>query len=108
MNRHQKHLSACLIALAALFSTAPIAAWAATAPDLGAASNFVVLGGTAVTCTTSSMVIGDLGVSPGTAYTDTVCAVAGTVHVGDLAAANARADFLSAYATLQPTLKNQS
>lgn len=43
MNHLQKHFSASLIALAAIL-TAPMA-WAATAPDLGAAASFAVLGG---------------------------------------------------------------
>jgi hypothetical protein len=48
MNHLQKHLSASLIALAAL-TAAPIAAWAATAPSLGTAASFAVLSvGTAV------------------------------------------------------------
>ena len=43
MKHLQKHFSASLIALAALLSAAPMAAWAATAPTLGAASSFAVL-----------------------------------------------------------------
>jgi Protein of unknown function (DUF3494). len=51
MNHHQKHLSACLIALAALFSTAPMA-WAATAPSLNSASGYAVLSAGSLTPTT--------------------------------------------------------
>ena len=43
MNHLQKHFSARLIALAALLA-APMATWAATAPDLGTAASFAVLG----------------------------------------------------------------
>ena len=76
MNYHQKHLSACLIALAALFSTVSIqGAWAAV-PPLGAESSFSVLGRTAVTCTTST-VVGDVG-SGGT-FTNTDCTISGAV-----------------------------
>src|ERR1019366_2428251 len=57
MNHHQKHLSACLIALAALFSTAPIGAWAATAPALNSASGYAVL--SAGTATTPSSTVAD-------------------------------------------------
>jgi hypothetical protein len=70
-------------------------AWA-QAPSLGTAANFAVLGGTAVTCT-SSVITGDVGISPGSAVTNTGCTISGTVHVNDLAATNARTDFLSAY-----------
>jgi hypothetical protein len=73
---------------------------AATPSLLGSASSFAVLGGSAVTCTTSS-VTGDVGVSPGTALTLTSCPIAGgTVHANDAAAVSARRDFDTAYAAL--------
>jgi hypothetical protein len=106
MNHHQKHLSACLIALAALFSTAPMA-WAATAPSLGAASTFGALGGAGVTCTSPIPVLpaitvnGDVG-TPGTAPTlvtgfPTLCSLSGTVQLG---AVTAYANFMTAYTAL--------
>ena len=107
MNVIQKHLSACLLATAALLgSTAP--AWAQT--SLGTASNFAVLGGTNVTCTAGS-VVGDVGVSPGGAvpFTNTGCTITGgTPPATNAAAAQARTDFLSAYAVLQSTACTQS
>ncbi len=78
----------CLLSMGSL-------AWA-QAPSLGTAASFGVLGGTAVTCT-SSVITGDVGISPGSAVTNTSCTISGTVHVNDLAATNARTDFLSAY-----------
>jgi hypothetical protein len=53
---------------AALFLGAP-AALAQTAPPMGAAQSFAVLGNTTVTNTGPSVVSGDVGVSPGTAVT---------------------------------------
>jgi hypothetical protein len=88
-----------LVAIAALAGMWPLAAQAATAPNLGSAANFAVLAGTAVTCTHST-VTGDVGVYPGTAVTETGCHIAGTIHAGDAAAQAASADFLSAYAAL--------
>jgi hypothetical protein len=71
----------------------------AQAPSLGTAATFAVLGGTAVTCT-SSVITGDVGISPGSAVTNTGCTISGTVHVNDAAATTARADFLSAYSAI--------
>jgi hypothetical protein len=87
MNHLQKHLSASLIALAALLSTAPMA-WAGqgaqTAPSLGMASSFAVLsatpnGGGAVTCT-DSIVNGDVGSSGAMAsVVQTNCTINGAI-----------------------------
>lgn len=101
MNDLQKYLSACLLATVALLGGAS-PAWAQV--SLGAASEFAVLGGTNVTCTNGSVVTGDVGVSPGSAvpFTNTGCTIAGaTPPETDAAAADARTDFLSAYAALQ-------
>ena len=80
MNHRQKHLSACLLAMAALLSTAPIqGAWAQTAPALGTASNFAVLGGAGVTCTASG-VAGDVGSLVSVTGFPDLCTLVGTVH----------------------------
>lgn len=102
LNHSQKYLSVRLIALVALLFATPIqGAWAAAAPAMGAAAQFSVLGGAAVTCT-GATVTGDVGVSPGSAFTNTGCAIAGaTPPETNVAAVGARSDFLSAYAMLQ-------
>jgi hypothetical protein len=94
---------AAIASLAALLSAAPFqAALAQTAPSLGTAQSFSVLGGTAVTCTTS-VITGDVGVFPGTAFTNTGCTIAGAMPPAtNAAAAQAHADFLSAYTALAP------
>ena len=66
---------------------------------LGAAEDFAVLGGSAVTCTDSA-VQGDAGVDLGGAFTQTNCTISGTVHVGDTVAQEAYDHFLLAYAAL--------
>ena len=88
-----------LVVFAMLAGVWPMAAQAATAPNLGSAANFAVLAGTAVTCTHST-VTGDVGVYPGTAVTRTGCHIAGSIHAGDAVAQAASADFLIAYAAI--------
>ena len=82
---------------AALFLAAPFqSAQAQSRPDLAAAENFTVLAATAVTCTNST-ILGDVGVYPGTAITQTDCTITGTVHPGDTVAAAAQTAFVAAY-----------
>jgi hypothetical protein len=70
-------------------------------PTLGRAAPFAVLGGSTVTNTGSSVVIRDLGVSPGTATTGfPPGSVNGTIHSNDTAAQNAQTDATAAYNTL--------
>jgi len=89
-----------LLGITALLSAAPFhAAWAQTAPSLGAASGFSVLGGTAVTCT-DSVVAGDVG-SAG-AFTNTTCAISGGMPPAtNPAAGGALVDLHSAYTAVQ-------
>lgn len=99
MKHLQKHLSASLIALAALLA-APMAAWAAPAPSLGTASSFAVLSaapnaGGAVSCTTST-VNGDVGSSGAMASVVNVgCTINGAVVAP--VSASVLNDFNSAY-----------
>jgi len=72
--------------------------WAqATAPSLGTAATFAVLGSSNVTCTAPGVISGDVGVSPGLFTNTTGCTMAGTVHQGDVAASNALAALNTAY-----------
>ena len=88
-------LGACILSLGNF-------AWGQTAPRLGSARDFAVLGATTVTNTGPTVITGDLGVSPGTTITGfppgTV--TAGTIHAGDSAAAIAQAAAHTAYSEL--------
>ena len=64
---------------------------AQTAPTLGVSGSFAVLGSTTVTNTGSTVVNGDLGVSPGNAvtgfYPPGIVTAPASIHAGDAAAA---------------------
>jgi hypothetical protein len=71
----------------------------APAISLGAAESFSLLASATVTCTNSSTVSGDVGVSPGIAITgfDASCTLSGNLHAQDATAAAAHADLLVAF-----------
>jgi hypothetical protein len=75
--------------------------WAQTAPSLGTAGNFSVLGGSTVTNTGPTVVNGDLGVSPGAAVIGFPPGIVnGTIHAADAVALQAQTDTTTAYNNL--------
>ncbi|MEX2660757.1 MAG: ice-binding family protein [Vicinamibacterales bacterium] len=79
-----------------------VPAMAQTAPSLGSAGSFAVLGGSTVTNTGSSVITGDLGVSPGSAVTGFPpgVVVGGTIHEADAVALAAQSAVTTAYNAL--------
>lgn len=75
---------------------------AQTAPALGSAQSFAVLGGSTVTNTGATVVTGNLGVSPGSAVTGFPpgLVVGGTIHAADATALAAQNSLTTAYNNL--------
>ena len=97
-------------AVVLLLSTGSLTtALAQTAPTLGTAKQFAVLGASTVTNTGPTTVAGDLGVSPGNAVTGFPPGlVTGTIHAVGAVPAQARLDAITAYNSLasQPCTAN--
>ena len=74
-----------------------------TAPDLGAAISFAVLGHTTVTNTGTSVITGDLGLSPGTSVTGFppgIMVPPSTIYIAEATAAGAQAAATAAFTDL--------
>ena len=93
-----------ILALSATLLLAVFAGSAAEARNipLGTAASFAVLGDSTITNTGPTVIVGSLGLSPGTSITGfppgTVSG--GTIHNNDAAAFQAQADALTAYLTM--------
>jgi len=87
-------------------SVIPFVVSPATAQLMGTAGSYAVLGSSTVTNTGNSVLLGDLGVSPGSAITGFLAVDGGpglfngTLNQGNAAAAQARSDANTAYLTL--------
>jgi hypothetical protein len=66
-------------------------------PSLGAADSFAVLGGSSVTSTGSTVVTGNLGVSPGNTISGSITVNVGATYRNDSVARQAQRDATSAY-----------
>ncbi len=106
-------LLAALTAIAALFAgcvedgagqtlTPARTTFAASAPPLGTEQSFAVLAGSTVTNTGTSVITGNLGVSPGSAVTGFPPGIVtgGTIHAADAVALQAQSDTTTAYNSL--------
>jgi len=98
-----------LAAAATLLVAGPAHAAGPTAPGLGQAASFAVLGGQAVTNTGPSVINGDLGVTPGNAISGFPPGIInGGLHYTDGVAAGAQADLVTAYDSVGPLAPTQT
>jgi type VI secretion system secreted protein VgrG len=100
--KYLRGITALILIVVALIAMQPGAARAATAPSLGTAGSFAVLGGSTVTNTGPSTINGDLGVAPGNTAPGTQPGiVTGVIHLGDAVALQAQDDVTTAYNALR-------
>jgi len=85
-----------------LFARSTLAQSSYSAPPLGSAATFAVLAAQTLGNTGSSVITGDVGVSPGKEITGTQPQiVSGALHLGDSASALAQSDLATGYAEAQ-------
>ncbi len=90
----------CSLGLSMFLGILP-SAFAASAPPLGGAQGFAVLGSSTVTNTGPSIVTGDIGVSPGSSITGfPPGTVIGGIHANDVTASTGQGDVTTAYNNL--------
>jgi uncharacterized protein GlcG (DUF336 family) len=90
----------CVAFSAVIAGANSLPALASTAPGLGTAAPFAILAGTTVTnnlAPSTTLVTGDLGVSPGSAVTNMVGHLVGTQHANDAVAIAAQNALTTAY-----------
>lgn len=94
-----KYIKILIVACVALISFSFIKlVRAATQVDFGTAEDFAILAGSTITNTGSSVINGDLGLSPGTSVTGfPPGTLNGTSHIGDSEAIQAKVDLNAAY-----------
>lgn len=99
MKSTKKIGSMMLALLITLVMTAPVISVAADeAPiNLGTAKGYAILAGQSITNTGSSIINGNVGLSPGTDYTPGPATINGEIHIADAAANQAKIDLLAAY-----------
>jgi hypothetical protein len=97
--RHHRLAAAAGLLVAALLIVAPVAFSAQAPVGLGTTDSFAVLAGSTVTNTGPSVISGSVGLDPGSAVTGFPPGIvlAGTTHISDGLALQAKNDLITAY-----------
>src|SRR6476469_7561486 len=98
--RVHSRLGVGLWCLAIAGTTTLLRAQSPAPPSIGDADSFAVLGGSSVTSTGSTVVTGNLGVSPGTTISGSPTVKIGATYRNDSVARQAQRDATSAYSDL--------
>jgi len=81
-----------------LVMSAPIISAAAEAPiNLGSAAGFAILAGQTITNTGTTVINGDVGIAPGSAFTQGPAVINGVIHINDAIAIQAKQDLVVAF-----------
>ena len=88
-----------LLAILGIAAFLSISSSAFAQPNLGTAGSFAVLGGSTVTNTGSSVITGNVGVSPGSSVTGFPPGIVtgGAIHAADAVAGQAQIDLIMVY-----------
>lgn len=90
--------SLVLILFITLVFSAPIISIAAEAPiNLGSAGGFAILAGQTITNTGTTVINGDVGIAPGSAFTQGPAVINGVIHINDAIAIQAKQDLVVAF-----------
>ena len=102
--RHHLHVVSTVAFAAVLLVLFVVAKPMQAQVNLGTAANFEVLGGSTVTNTGSTVVNGNVGVSPGSAVTGFPpgMVVGGSIHANDATAIQAQSDLIAAFNSITP------
>lgn len=95
MSFTKKMMSFLLIAL--VVSTSVISVAAEVPINLGSASSFAILAGQTITNTGTTTINGDVGIAPGSSFTQGPAIINGVIHLNDAVAIQAKQDLVTAF-----------
>ncbi len=94
-----KRIGSLVLALfITLIMSTPLISVAAEAPiNLGTAASFALLAGQTITNTGTTTINGDVGIAPGSSFTQGPAIINGVIHINDAVAIQAKQDLIAAF-----------